>query len=61
MLDRRISRQDANCEVLADILDPAAVADGPQSERNRFIEAFGGYLGSMLDSFASRIVTVTVL
>jgi hypothetical protein len=30
MLDRRISGQDANHEVLADVLDPTALADGPE-------------------------------
>src|SRR5438445_2555737 len=51
VLDRRISRQDANREVLADVLNPSALADRPQPERDGFIEAFGADFGAVLDSF----------
>src|SRR5690242_9175825 len=51
VLDRRISRQDANCEILADVFDPTALSDRPEPERNRFIKAFGADLGAVLDSF----------
>jgi hypothetical protein len=51
VLDRRVPRQDANCEVLADIFDPSTLADRPQPERDGFIEAFGADFGAVLDSF----------
>ena len=51
MLDRRISGQHSDCEVLADLLDPTALQDRTEPERNRFIEALGGYLGCVLNSF----------
>ena len=51
MLDRRISSQDANREILADVLRPTALADRSETERNGFIEAFGGDFGAVLDSF----------
>jgi hypothetical protein len=38
MLDRRVSGQDSDREILADILDPTALADGPQPERDGFME-----------------------
>jgi hypothetical protein len=57
-LDRRISCQDANREVLADILDPTALADRPEPQRDRFIEAFGGDFSvptvALLTSIASN-------
>jgi hypothetical protein len=51
VLDRRISRQHANREVLADILDPTALADRPEPESHSFVKAFSGYLCRVLDSF----------
>ena len=51
VLDRRISSQDANREVLADIFDPTALANGADAERNRFVEGFGGHLCRVLDAF----------
>jgi hypothetical protein len=51
VLDRRIPRQNANREIVADLRDPSALADRTESERDRFIEAFGGYLCRVLDSF----------
>lgn len=51
MLDRRISGQYPNREVLSDIFNPTALANRPQPERDRFIEAFGGYFSRVLDPF----------
>ena len=51
VLDRRIFRQDANREVLSDVLDPGALANRPQPERNGFVKAFSGNFGTVLDSF----------
>jgi hypothetical protein len=51
VLDRRIPRQDANREILADVFDPTALPDGSQPERDGFIEAFGGDFCRVLDSF----------
>jgi hypothetical protein len=51
VLDRRISRQHSDCKVLTDILDPTALPDRSEPERDRFIETFGGDLGAVLDSF----------
>jgi hypothetical protein len=51
VLDGRISRQDADREVLADILYPAGLTDCPQPERNRFIEGFGSNFSSVLNAF----------
>jgi len=51
VLDRRISGQDSDREVLADILYPTALADRSEPERDRFIEAFGGYFSRVLDPF----------
>ena len=50
VFDRRISGQDANRKVLADVLDPTALTDRTQAERNRFVKAFGSHLGAVLDS-----------
>ena len=52
VLDRRISRQDSDCEVLADILDPTALSDRSQPECDRFIKALGGNFSSVLNSFS---------
>ena len=51
VLDRRIPRQDADCEVLADIFDPATLANRSQPECDRFVKAFGSDFGAVLDSF----------
>jgi len=51
VLDRCISRQNSNREILADVLDPTALADRPEPERNGFVEAFSGYFGRVLDPF----------
>lgn len=51
VLDRRISCQNPDREVLADILDPSALADRTKPERNRFVETFGADFGAVLDSF----------
>jgi hypothetical protein len=51
VFDRRISGQDANGEVLADILDPTTLADRLEPKRDRFIEAFGSDFGAVFDSF----------
>jgi hypothetical protein len=51
VLDRRVPRQNADREVLADILDPRALADRPQPESDGFVEAFGGDFSAVLDSF----------
>jgi hypothetical protein len=51
VLDWGISRQYPDGEVLADVLDPDALADRPEPERDRFIEAFGSDSGRVLDSF----------
>ena len=51
VLDRRIPRQDANREVLADVFDPAALADGLQPKRKRFVKRFGSDLGAVLNPF----------
>jgi len=51
VLDRRISRQNSNCKVLADVLNPTALANRAQPERDRFIEASGRHFGRMLDPF----------
>jgi hypothetical protein len=40
VLDRRISRQHTDCEVLSNVLDPTALADCPQAQRDRFIKNF---------------------
>jgi hypothetical protein len=40
VLDWRVSGQHANREVLADVLDPIALADRPQAQRDRLIKAF---------------------
>src|SRR5579862_3628044 len=51
VFDRRISRQHSDRKVLADVFDPAALADRPQPKRDRFIEAFGRHFSRVLDSF----------
>jgi hypothetical protein len=51
VLDRRVSGQDSNGEVLADVLNPTALADRPQAKRDRFIEALGSNFSRVLDSF----------
>ncbi len=51
VLDRRISRQYAIYEILADVFNPTALADRTERERNGFIETFSGYFGRVLDSF----------
>lgn len=51
VLDRCISRQDANREVLPDFFDPTALANRPEPERHGFVEAFCGDLSRVLDSF----------
>jgi hypothetical protein len=51
VLDGSIPRQDANREILADVLDPTALADGPEHECDGFIEAFSRDFGAVLDSF----------
>ena len=48
----RIPRQDANREILADILDPTALTDCTEPERYRFVEAFSGDFGAVLDPFS---------
>jgi hypothetical protein len=50
VLDRRIPCQHSDRKVLADVLNPTALPDRPEPERNRFIEAFSRHLGTMLDS-----------
>ena len=40
VLDRRVSGQDLDTEVLPNVLDPTALADGPQPESDRFVRAF---------------------
>jgi hypothetical protein len=47
----RVSRQDSNCEVWADIFDPTALANRTEPESDRFIEGFGCDFGAVLDSF----------
>ena len=51
VLHWRISGQNSDSEVLADVLNPTALTDGPEPERDRFIEAFGGNLCCVLDPF----------
>jgi hypothetical protein len=51
VLDWRISRQDSDREILTDILDPTALANRTQPERDGFVERFGSYLGGVLDAF----------
>jgi hypothetical protein len=51
VLDPHVPRQDANRKVLTDVLNPSALADCPEPERDRFIEAFGSDLGAVLDTF----------
>ncbi len=51
VLDWRISRQDANREVLADVFDPITLANRPEAERHGFVEAFSSDLGCVLDPF----------
>ena len=50
VLNRRIPCQDSNCEILAYVLDPTALPDRPEPERDRFIEAFVSDFGAVLDS-----------
>jgi hypothetical protein len=51
VLDRRISRQHSNAEILADILGPTALADRSEPEGNGFIKTFGTDFGTVLNSF----------
>jgi hypothetical protein len=51
VLDRRISRQHADCEVLANVFDPTALANRTEPQGDGFIEAFGADFGAVLDSF----------
>jgi len=51
VLDGRIARQDPDRKVLADVLDPTALADRTKPERDCFVKAFGTDLGGVLDSF----------
>ena len=52
VLDRRVSGQDANREVLADVLNPAALANRTEPQGDCFVEAFGCDLGGVLDSLS---------
>lgn len=51
VLDRRVSRQDSDREVLADVFDPTALADRSEPKRNRFVKTFGSDFRRMLNSF----------
>jgi hypothetical protein len=51
VLDGRVSGQDSDCEILADVLNPTALADRPEPEHDGFIEASGSDFGAVLDSF----------
>jgi hypothetical protein len=48
---RRIPSQDTDREILADVLDPTALSDRPEPQRNRLIKAAGGNFRCVLDSF----------
>ena len=52
VLDRRIPRRNADCEVLADVFDPAALADGSESQCNRFVERFRCDFGAVLNTLS---------
>src|SRR5260370_585358 len=52
VLDGCISRQHADCKVLADVFNPTALANRTEPERDRFIEAFGSDFGTVIDSFS---------
>ena len=51
VLHWRISGQNSDSEVLADVLCPVALSDRTKAEGHRFIEAFGGDLCRVLDPF----------
>lgn len=52
VLDGGIPRQDSDCEILADVFDPSALANRPEPERDGFIEAFSADFGAVLDAFS---------
>ena len=52
VLDRRIPRQDSDRKVLADLLNPTALANRAEPESHSLVEGFRSDFGRVLDSLS---------